>query len=220
MTSRSSGEKRAIEETNENIEMLKADIEKNVSDAAMLTKEIAGLDDDLAAWTGDVKAATKVRAMEKTDCDATHKDYSESIDAFERAIAVLKKQAYNRKQASFAQVKMPRRAKQLHCCSSQRLLTLLTRECNLKNGGVFGMLEVQESDFAKLKADTKAAEASAQKEYDTFMTDSKVDKAPKSTDIEHKTAKTKQDESQYLTVNNRRFRGHAEGTGCCSCILR
>merc|ERR1712233_103360 len=55
-------------------------------------------------WTGDKKAATKVRAMEKADYDATHKDYSESIDALERAIAVLKKQAYDRKQASFAQV--------------------------------------------------------------------------------------------------------------------
>jgi len=84
--------------------MLKADIEKYISDAAMLTKEIAGHDDDIAAWTGDKKAASKVRNMEKADYDATHKDYSESIDALERAIAVLKKQAYDRKQASFAQL--------------------------------------------------------------------------------------------------------------------
>jgi len=97
--------KRAIEEANEKIEMLKADIEKYISDAAILTKEIAGHDDDIAAWTGDMKAATKVRGMEKTDYDATHKDYSESVDALERAIAVLKKQAYTRKQAEmFAQV--------------------------------------------------------------------------------------------------------------------
>ena len=85
--------------------MMKADIEKYISDAAILTKEIAGHDVYLAAWTGDVRAATKARGMGKTDYDATHKDYSESIDALERAIAVLKKQAYNRKQASFAQVK-------------------------------------------------------------------------------------------------------------------
>merc|ERR1719476_1258792 len=51
-----------------------------------------------------MKAATKVRDMEKTDYDTTHKDYSESVDALERAIAVLKKQAYTRKQATFAQV--------------------------------------------------------------------------------------------------------------------
>jgi len=95
---------RAIAEANEKIGMLKADIEKYTSDAALLTKEIADHDDDIAAWTGDMKAATKVRAMEKADYDAMHKDYSESIDALERAIAVLKKQAYTRKQASFAQL--------------------------------------------------------------------------------------------------------------------
>merc|ERR1719288_314257 len=92
--------KRAIAEANEKIDMLKADIEKYSSDAEILTKEIAGHDADIAAWTGDKKAAAKVRVMEKTDYDATHKDYSESIDALERAIAVLKKQAYSRRQES------------------------------------------------------------------------------------------------------------------------
>merc|ERR1719277_2792525 len=76
-----------------------------------------------------------------------------------------------------------------------------------ENGGVVGMLEVIESDFARLESDTKAAEATAQKEFDEFMTDSKVDKAEKTTDIEHKTAK-KQDETQALTVK----KGDLEGT--------
>merc|ERR1719517_399402 len=68
------------------------------------------------------------------------------------------------------------------------------------------MLEVIESDFARLEAETKAAEASAQKEYDMFMTDSKVDKEAKTTDIEHKTAK-KQDEEQALTVTQADLEG-------------
>merc|ERR1712029_91047 len=75
-----------------------------------------------------------------------------------------------------------------------------------ENGGVVGMLEVIESDFARLEADTKAAEAAAQKEYDTFMTDSKVDKEAKTTDIEHKTAK-KQDESQAHTTKTADLEG-------------
>merc|ERR1719389_412856 len=92
--------KRAIEEANERIEVLKADIQKYTADAALLTKEIAGLDEDISVWNGDKNAATKVREIEKADYDATHKDYSESVDALERAIAVLKKQDYDRKQAS------------------------------------------------------------------------------------------------------------------------
>merc|ERR1719215_2202299 len=82
---------RAIKEANEAIEMLKADIQKYTSDAAQLTKEIAGHDEDISVWTGDKRAATKVRQLEKADYDTMHKDYSESISALERAIAVLKK---------------------------------------------------------------------------------------------------------------------------------
>merc|ERR1719408_1234251 len=87
------------------IEILKADIQQYTVDAETLGKEIAGLDEDVSIWQGDKKAATKVREIEKTDYDATHKDYSESVDALQRAIAVLKKQAHDRKQKeSLAQV--------------------------------------------------------------------------------------------------------------------
>merc|ERR1719287_102615 len=56
---------RAIAEAEEQIEVLKADIQKYAADAAQLTKEIAGHDEDIAVWTGDKKAATKVRKIEK-----------------------------------------------------------------------------------------------------------------------------------------------------------
>merc|ERR1719502_2086944 len=92
--------KRAISEAEEKIEVLKADIQKFASNAAQLGKEIAGLDEDISIWNGDKKAATNVREIEKSDYDALHKDYSESVDALQRAIAVLKKQDYDRKQAS------------------------------------------------------------------------------------------------------------------------
>merc|ERR1719178_429308 len=92
--------KRAIEEANENIEILKADIQKYTADAAQLAKEIAGHEEDISVWNGDSKAATKVREIEKADYDTTHKDYTESVDALNMAIAVLKKQAPDRPQAS------------------------------------------------------------------------------------------------------------------------
>merc|ERR1719408_486220 len=66
-----------------------------------------------------------------------------------------------------------------------------------ENGGVVGMIEVIQSDFARLESDTTAAEEEAQKEYDGFMGDSATDKAQKSADIEHKTS-AKQDNEQTL----------------------
>merc|ERR1719379_2244278 len=53
--------KRAISEAAETIEVLKADIQKYAADAAALAKEIAGHEEDISVWKGDVKAATSVR---------------------------------------------------------------------------------------------------------------------------------------------------------------
>merc|ERR1719188_46860 len=50
--------------------------------------------------------------------------------------------------------------------------------------GVLALLEVVQSDFARLEADTTAAEAASQKAYDEFMIDSKRSKAVKDRKIE------------------------------------
>merc|ERR1719298_23492 len=91
---------RAIKEANEMIEMLSADVQKYEADAARLAKEIAQHDEDISTWEGDFKAATKVREIENTDYLATHKDYTESIDALDEGIATLKAQAHDVKQAA------------------------------------------------------------------------------------------------------------------------
>merc|ERR1719194_17931 len=100
----SAQKKAAIEEANEMIEILKADILKYTADIEQLTEEIAVHEEDIAVWTGDTQAATKVRKIEKADYDALHKDYSESVEALQMAIAVLKKQDYDRKQDSLVQI--------------------------------------------------------------------------------------------------------------------
>jgi len=97
---------RRIKEANDLIETLTADINKYEADAQMLTKEIAVHDEDISTWQNDIKSATNVREIEKADYDATHQDYTESIDALGRAIKMIKDSAKDRKQeASFAQVK-------------------------------------------------------------------------------------------------------------------
>merc|ERR1719414_2477885 len=55
-------------------------------------------------------------------------------------------------------------------------------------GGVLALLEVIASDFANLEADTKAAEATSQRAYEEFMTESKRSKAVKTRAIEMDTA--------------------------------
>lgn len=81
---------KSIAEAASQIEQLTADIAKAEADAERLAGEIADLEEGIAAAESELKSATEVRDNEKSDYDATHADLSESIDAIERAISVLK----------------------------------------------------------------------------------------------------------------------------------
>merc|ERR1719316_1219115 len=92
-----------ITEANEKIEKLNAEIAKATADIDALTARILELDEDIGRWKKDQTSASTIREKEKADFTATLQDYSESIDALERAIAVLKKQSADRPQAELFQ---------------------------------------------------------------------------------------------------------------------
>merc|ERR1712157_585978 len=152
-------------------------------DIEELTKAVAALDAAMAK-------ATKLRNEEKAKNTETIKDAQEAQTAVAQALTVLK-EFYEKAGDATALLQQQPEAPEIFDAPYKGMQS--------ENGGVVGMLEVIESDFARLESETKAAEATAQKEYDEFMTDSKVDKSEKNSSIEHKTAK-KQDETQALTV--------------------
>lgn len=80
---------KSISDAATQMEELEAVIEKETTDAAVLAEEIKELEAKIASAEAELDAATTVRGKEKADYDAEHKDLSESIDACERAIAVL-----------------------------------------------------------------------------------------------------------------------------------
>jgi len=177
---------RAIKEANEKIDYLKADIAKYIADAAQLGKEIAEHEADIATWTGDSKAATKVRDIEKADYDALHKDYSESVDALERAIVVLKKQAYDRKQSSsLTQVSSLMDMKLIPKQAKQALEAFLQQEPNeglevsapeasgyeFQSHGVIEMLEKLLDKFIAERTDLEKTEMNAKHAYDMLIQD-------------------------------------------------
>merc|ERR1719506_3532880 len=70
----------------------------------------------------------------------------------------------------------------------------------MANGGALGLMEVCQSDFEKLLAETESAEADSVKVYDEFMADSAQDKAVKETDQKHKVAEKSTKESDKATA--------------------
>merc|ERR1719422_2096993 len=81
---------KSIEQAKAQIEQLKADIAKAEADAEGLAADIAQLEALIAQAQAELKAATELRQQEHADYTATHLDLSQSVDALERAIAVLK----------------------------------------------------------------------------------------------------------------------------------
>merc|ERR1719311_1221116 len=69
------------------------DFKKAESDATVLGKKIAELNSEVGAWEADLTKATELREGERADYTATHKDYSESVDALDRAIVILKRKS-------------------------------------------------------------------------------------------------------------------------------
>merc|ERR1719442_242928 len=181
----------AVETLHAEIDELQSSIAKLTEDISELTKAVADLDKAMAE-------ATKLRQEEKATNEQTIADAGEAQTAVAQALTVLKEFYAKAGEATALVQQQP---------TAPEIFDSPYKGMQAENGGVIGMLEVIESDFARLEADTTAAEATAQKEYDTFMTNSKVDVAAKSKDIEHKTAK-KQDESQALTTK----RSDLEGT--------
>jgi len=182
-------------EKTESVEMLHAEIDELKSSIAQLGEDISELSKSVAEMDQAMATATKQRQSEKAENEETIKDASDAQTAVAQALVVLK-EFYAKAAESTALVQQ-----------SPDIFDSPYKGMGAESGGVVGMLEVIESDFARLEAETSSSEATAQKVYDEFMTDSKVDKAQKTTDSEHKSAK-KQDQEQALTVKS----GDLEGT--------
>jgi len=90
----------AVAEAAEQIELLKAEIQSYETNTAELQRNVQVLEADVATYNGDIKAATKVRELKAAEYEATHKDYTESIDAIGQAIQILRQQRKTRPQAT------------------------------------------------------------------------------------------------------------------------
>merc|ERR1719274_568481 len=155
-------------EKTEAVETLRAEIDELEASIAQLAEQIAELTKAVEALDAAMAKATKIRLAEKAKNAETIQDAKDGQTAVAQAIVVLK-EFYEKAGEATALVQQEPPA----------IFDSPYKGMQSENGGVIGFLEVIESDFARLQSETEAAEASAQKEYDEFMTDSEVDKAAK-----------------------------------------
>merc|ERR1719174_111430 len=177
-------------EKTQSVELLHAEIDELEASITKLTEDITELTDAVAELDAAMAKATNLRNAEKAKNQDTIADAEGAQVAVAQALTVLKEfYAKAAESTALIQKKQP---------EAPEIFDEPYQGMGAESGGVVGMLEVIEQDFARLGADTDAAETSAAQEYDTFMQESKVDKTAKTSSIAHKSAK-KQDEEQTLT---------------------
>lgn len=171
-----------IKQASATMEQLEASIEKSASTIKSLTSRIDELSEDVGRWNKDMKSIAEIRQRESVDFKATAADYGESVDALVQAIAVLKKQAFNRPQAELVQSLVQVRDLRMMPASAKKALTAFLQQAEpderlfyeapeahgyeFQSGGVVDMLEKLRSEFRTKKTELEMEEKNAQHAFE------------------------------------------------------
>jgi len=179
-------------EKSDAVELLTAEVDELKASITKVSEDIKGLSEAIVQLDEAMVRATELRNAEKAKNQATMADATAGEAAVEQALRVLKDFYAKAAEATVLLQKQRREPPETFDKPYQ----------GMGGGGIISMLEVIESDFARLSAETDGAEDAAQAQYDQFMQDSNVDKAEKAKTVEHKTAKRQLEEGQLLSKNN------------------
>jgi len=181
--------KKTRESKTQEVEMLYARIDELEASVAQLTEQVSELTTSLAELDAAVAKATDIRNAERAKNTQVIKEAKQAQEAVDKALAVLNEfYAKAADATSFLQA----RSREPEIFGDEPY-----KGMGGESGGVVGMIEVIQSDFARLETETSAAEEAAAKEFADFSKDSKIDKAEKSMDLKHHSS-TKQDHEQAL----------------------
>jgi len=140
------------------VDGLNAEIEQKKASIMDMAKRISTLAEEQAELRQVVADATKQRGEEKSENEVAMKDAAAAQVAVQSALAVLK-DFYSKQGGSFLQ-----QVPEMEAYSGM----------GAASGGVIGMLEVIESDFARVETDTRASETQAAAEYKSLMSESEA----------------------------------------------
>jgi len=163
------------------IDKLQTRIDGAEATIAQLTDDVKTLESEVAAIDSAQAEATSIRTKESADNNAAISDFRQSADAVVAAMGVLK---------SFYE------GSALLQTSSKKAGRPSFGGAKTDAGsGIISVLEVAESDFTRLLAETETAEDAAASAYEKQTEENKVSKATKEAD-----SKAKQSEIKSLTV--------------------
>eukprot|EP00448_Togula_jolla_P005634 CAMPEP_0170599824 /NCGR_PEP_ID=MMETSP0224-20130122/17008_1 /TAXON_ID=285029 /ORGANISM="Togula jolla, Strain CCCM 725" /LENGTH=706 /DNA_ID=CAMNT_0010924511 /DNA_START=62 /DNA_END=2180 /DNA_ORIENTATION=+ len=177
-----------IEGLTSQIDGMKSFIAKTGNEIVVLTQELADL-------TKENEEQTALRTKDKATNIATVNDAKEAQAAVQQAITILK-EFYDRGEA-VALVQTSSLQGQ-----APPIFEGAYEGMGSENGGVIAMLEVIESDYARLESSTTAMEETAEQDFNRFKTDNAVAIAQTNADIRHKTSQKQHHEQQLSNAES------------------
>jgi hypothetical protein len=190
--------KQTREEKTDLVDTLASNKDELAASISTLGKDVQTLGKEITELTTAMREATELRLKEKNKNAATIRDAKEAQAAVAQAVTVLKEFYAKAGQATaLLQRSSAARGERAPEIFGDEPYTGMGGE----GGSIVSMMELIESDFARLEAKTSADEEASKKEYDEFMEDSKIDKATKGKDVEFKSSK-KQSKQQALKVTD------------------
>lgn len=187
----------------EEVETLTAECDMLQSAIALLKRDLAELSSAVAQINVDVAKEASLRTAEKAQNEQTLQEARDAQTALVEAISILKDfygkaaEATALVQGQGHQMQKGRKGQEGRQ-PAPPIFDTPYQGLGAESGGVLGMMEVIQSDFARLEQNTATSEAAATEEYDQFMSASAVSKAQKEKDIEHMSAEQQSKEMELL----------------------
>jgi len=170
-------------------------IEEMNAEISQLQEGISDRSKDLDAMTAAFAEATKIREAEKQEATTALKDYADAQQMLQKAVQVLT-DFYQKRRAAAASAAASASLIQQQQGTADGLGSgaappqtfegtdaAAGREGAAQN--ILNILEISLSDFTKLESETQTEEEAAQKEYETYMQEYKVQKAVAEKEREH-----------------------------------
>lgn len=171
-----------IKDNGETIESLETEIGKLTQEVAALGKAIGELSANVEKFNGQIKMETAQREKDHADFLEEEKDYSESVDALERAIAVMSEQDYDR--PALVQLsqdeKLPEKAKSLVVAllgmegEKADPMDYEAPEANayeFQSGGIVELMKKLLAEFTAKLGQCQKEEMNSKHAYDMMMAD-------------------------------------------------
>jgi chromosome segregation ATPase len=173
-------------ELDDDISELTAKIDSALARSAELKQDVQDIQEDLLALAHETDEAKKLRQAEHADYSKAKADLEQGLSGVRRALVILREYYASGDDASLLQ-ESAEDVQSFEAAMKQPSKPTSHSANKGAGGGIIGVLQVAESDFANNLAKLEMEESTAQEAYEKTMKENEITKTAKEQDVKYKT---------------------------------